>query len=98
MQLFGNAAPEFFRMLDRFAIDAVVFLPALDVGPLAKLLRRLKSPLLLQRGIDVHLNVCRGSLVCHPRILVCAESVGECVPRRFYMSKNLCRYLSSGSR
>src|SRR5258708_37245711 len=45
VQLFSDASPEFFRMLDRLAIDAVVFFYALDMRLISKMLRTLKLSL-----------------------------------------------------
>ena len=60
MQLFGDASPEFFRLLDRFAIDALVFFETLDVCLLAEMIRTLEFSLLIESGIDVD-----GGRLCH---------------------------------
>ena len=53
VQLGGNAAPEFFRLLNRFAIDALVLFLAFDVRGPAEFLRRFEFALFLQNGIDI---------------------------------------------
>src|SRR3954452_11795180 len=53
VQLFGNAAPKLFRLLNRLAIDALVICFALEMSPAAKIVGRLELALLLQNGVDV---------------------------------------------
>ena len=53
VQFLGDAAPEFFRLFDRFAIDALVLFQALDVRLLAEVFRALELSLLVQNRLDV---------------------------------------------
>ena len=45
VQFVRDSAPEFFRLLDRLAVDALVIFQALDVRLLAEVLRALKFSL-----------------------------------------------------
>ena len=60
VQFFRNASPELFRLLNRLAIDALVFLEALDVRLLAEMIRAHEFSLLIESGIEVD-----GGRLCH---------------------------------
>ena len=62
VQIVGDAAPEFFRLLDRLAIDALVVFQALDVRLLAEGLRTFEFSVLVQDGLDIAAVIGRGGL------------------------------------
>src|SRR6266404_7087603 len=101
VQLFGNAAPKFFRMLDRLTVDAVVFFGALDVSLPAKIFRTLKLALLLQNGINAGAGNGDGCLICHSGLgFKCDRIAFYCDVRGLSAratSRNLCRSFESGS-
>src|SRR6476619_3885813 len=53
VQVFGDASPELLRLLDGFAVDALVVFEALDVRASAELFGWLELTLLLKNGINV---------------------------------------------
>src|SRR5262249_6443570 len=53
MQFSGDAAPEMIGLVDRFAVELLVFREAPDVGLLTELGGRLEFALLLQNGVDI---------------------------------------------
>src|SRR5580692_161612 len=65
MQFFCNTCPELFRMFHRLAINALILFQTLDVCSRAEVLRRFKSALFLQDGVDVGSGSRDGSLVGH---------------------------------
>jgi hypothetical protein len=52
VQLARDAAPEFVRLLNGFAVNAPVTFEVLDVGLLGKFRRTFEFPLFLQDGVD----------------------------------------------
>src|SRR5207253_3928763 len=95
VQFVGNATPEFFWLLDRLAVNALVLVETLDVSLATEFRRTFKFPLLVQRGIDIDVDGGDGNLFCHCSCLIRRDSVRVLFPRRFY-SRNLARYLGSG--
>src|SRR5215469_8178434 len=77
IKLTRHAPPKFFWFLDRFRVDALIILEALDVSALSKIVRWLKFPLLLQHGIYAGIGDWNRFL-CH-RFTPCAQ-----VASRFY--------------
>src|SRR5262249_33764942 len=53
VQFIGNASPELLRLVDRFAVNALVVFRALDVRASAELFGWLKPALLLKNRINV---------------------------------------------
>src|SRR5437660_3320869 len=58
VQLTGDESPEFFGIINRFFVEALVLGQALDVRLLAELRGTLELALLLQNRIDVGLDCC----------------------------------------
>ena len=65
VQFVCNAAPEFFWLLDRLAVNAFVLVETLDVSLATEFRRTFKFPLLVQRGIDIDVDGGDGNLFYH---------------------------------
>ena len=65
MQLVRDPGPEFLRLLDRFAVDALVLLQALDVRLPAEIFWTFELSILVQNGFDIAAAIGRSGLLGH---------------------------------
>src|SRR6202022_463814 len=65
VQFVRNSCPEFFRLLDRLTVDALIVFQTLDVRLPAEVLRAFEISILVQDGFDVAAGIGRGRLLGH---------------------------------